>query len=448
MGITGVRTLEELGEQLHVLVGGFDARVCDGRLAKEYVEAFARLERLAVAGKTLALAQVDRTRAWAHGEVASRSTADWLAAQTGTSLGEAIRETNTARRVDGLSATKAALRDGRLSGHQVCEIADAATDAPHAEERLLGLSQSGTFEALRKQARHDKAAAGEDRERAERQHSLRRARRWTDREGMRCYGIALTPGQAARFEPTWDRYCNQVGNEARKAGLKETGDAYAADALVRMAEAARLGGDTPGGGGSGSPVRAHALLRIDASALHRGHTTAGETCEVAGIGPIDVASAKALLGDAIVDIVIADGVDVRTVAHAGRTANRHQKAALLTNWECEIRDCNETRNLEIDHIVPYAESGITDIEHLGPKCRWHHHLKTHKGWHDSPRGPDGKRTLINPNGPDPPDPLDPTGPNDDAPECKTARRGEPTEETEPTDDVPRGSDGGEQRLFT
>ncbi len=225
MGITGVRALEQLGEQLHVLVGGFEAARCDGRLAKEYVEAFARLERLAVAGKTLALAQVDRTHAWAHGEGSSRSTADWLAAQTGTSLGEAIRETNTARRVDGLSATKAALRDGRLSGQQAGEIADAATDAPHAEERLLTLSQSGTFEALRRQARDDKAAAGEDRERAERQHSLRRARRWTDREGMRCYGIALTPEQAARFEPTWDRYCNQVGNEARKAGLKESGDA-------------------------------------------------------------------------------------------------------------------------------------------------------------------------------------------------------------------------------
>ncbi len=154
MDIGAVRSL---GEELHAFVGGFDARVCDGRLAKEYVEAFARLERLAVAGKTLALAQVDRTRAWEHGDGSSRSTADWLAAQTGTSLGEAIRETNTARKVDGLSATKALLRDGRLSGEQACEIADAASDVPHAEERLLRLSQSATFEALRRQAREDKA---------------------------------------------------------------------------------------------------------------------------------------------------------------------------------------------------------------------------------------------------------------------------------------------------
>ncbi|MGC1512811.1 MAG: hypothetical protein WA797_07865, partial [Acidimicrobiales bacterium] len=28
------------------------------------------------------------------------------------------------------------------------------------------------------------------------------------------------------------------------------------------------------------------------------------------------------------------------------------------------------------------------------------HLKTHKGWRDGPRDPDGKRTLIPPKGPD------------------------------------------------
>ncbi len=147
-------------------------------------------------------------------------------------------------------------------------------------------------------------------------------------------------------------------------------------------------------------MTAHALLVIDAAAFHRGHTDPGEICEVAGVGPIDVASAKQLFGDAIVDIIVTDGVDVRTVAHAGRTANRRQKAALLVNWECEIRGCHVTRNLEIDHIVPYAESGLSDFEHLGPKCRWHHHLKTHKGWRDGPRDADGKRTLIPPKGPD------------------------------------------------
>ncbi|MBI1843514.1 MAG: DUF222 domain-containing protein, partial [Actinobacteria bacterium] len=137
MGITAVR---ELGERLHALVGAFEPGTCDGELAKQYVEAFARLERLAGAGKTLALAQVDRTRAWAHAGSDARSTADWLAGQTGTSLGDAIRETNTARNLDGLGATEEALRDGELSGQQASAITDAAAQVPDAEETLLELS--------------------------------------------------------------------------------------------------------------------------------------------------------------------------------------------------------------------------------------------------------------------------------------------------------------------
>lgn len=66
----------------------------------------------------MALVQVDRTRAWSHGGSASRSIADWLANCTGTSLGDAIRETNTARNLDGLGATEDALRNGDLSGQQ------------------------------------------------------------------------------------------------------------------------------------------------------------------------------------------------------------------------------------------------------------------------------------------------------------------------------------------
>ena len=247
MGITAVR---ELGEQLHALVGAFDAQCCDGELAKQYVEAFARLERLAGAGKTLALGQVDRTRAWAHGDSAARSSADWLAGRTGSSLGDAVRETNTARNLEGLGATEEALRDGELSGPQASAITDAAAQVPDAEESLLELSRKGSLEALRKRARQEKAAADDDRRRSQRQHSLRRARRWTDAEGMRCYGISLTPQQAATFEPIWDRFCSRVLNDARRSGLRDSHEAYAADALIEMARAARITGGAPAGTGT------------------------------------------------------------------------------------------------------------------------------------------------------------------------------------------------------
>ena len=412
-----ISALHDLGEQLQALVRAFDAQVCDGETAKAYVEAFGRIERLGTAGKILALGQVDRTGAWAFGAGAARSTADWLAARTGTPMGDAIRATATARQLHEVPATERALRDGVLSAQQANTITDAASQAPEAETQLLDLAaRNEPLQRLRDRARQAVAAAQNDATRAERQHRLRRARRWNDEDGMRCYGIALTPEQAATFEPAWDHYTTHVFETARRDGHHEPHEALAADALVAMASASLTGsaaqsgrdaGGEPTGTAGSKTVRVHALLVVSATALRRGHTIPGETCEISGIGPIDVPAAKRLLGDATIDILVTDGIDVRTVAHTRRHPNRRQRAALLLDWECEIRGCAASRNLEIDHIEPYAETHRTEIESLGPKCRWHHPLKTHQGWRDGPRGQDGKRDLIppDPRG-DPPDPLD------------------------------------------
>jgi Domain of unknown function (DUF222) len=380
-------------ESLHALVRDFDAEVCDGALAKRFVEEFARLRRLVDAGTTLALARVERTAAWAHDSEGARSTAEWFARKAGLSLGEAIRTSDTAKKVVDLPETEAALRAGSLSAAQAHQIADAAIEDPAAEAELVALAPNVSFRQLRDRARQRKAAAQDEAARAARQRALRCASRYTDDDGMRNYLVKVTPEQAARIEPVWDRFTNAQFANARREGRRESGEAYAADAFVAMIEAA-LDGTT----GAATPASSsHGLVLVDATALRRGHTVAGETCEVAGIGPIDVTAAKRLLGDAVVDILVRDGVDVRTVAHAGRSANRRQKAALLAEWECEVRGCGVQRGLEVDHIEAWAETHRTAIEDLGPKCKWHHHLKTNKGWRDGPRGDDGKRALMAPN---------------------------------------------------
>ena len=55
----------------------------------------------------------------------------------------------------------------------------------------------------------------------------------------------------------------------------------------------------------------------------------GELCEIAGVGPVPVSVAKELLGEAIVKLVITNGVDVANVTHLGRGPTAAQKAALL-----------------------------------------------------------------------------------------------------------------------
>ena len=139
------------------------------------------------------------------------------------------------------------------------------------------------------------------------------------------------------------------------------------------------------------------MFRVDVAPLLRGHIEPGEVCEIPGVGPIDLATARRYLPDAIVDFVVHHGVDVKAVAHAKRKANRTQLAALLSrDYVCEVEGCDGRRFLEIDHIDPYARTRRTDIGDLGYKCKHSHHLKTHHGWTDGPLQPNGKRQLIPP----------------------------------------------------
>ena len=149
-------------------------------------------------------------------------------------------------------------------------------------------------------------------------------------------------------------------------------------------------------------IRPHFVFRVDVAPLLRGHIEAGEVCEIPGVGPIDLATARRYLPEAILDFVVHHGVDVKSVAHAKRKANRTQLAALLSrDYVCEVEGCDGRRFLEIDHIDPYARTRRTDIGDLGYKCKHSHHLKTDHGWTDGPLQPNGKRQLIPPNNPPP-----------------------------------------------
>jgi hypothetical protein len=73
-------------------------------------------------------------------------------------------------------------------------------------------------------------------------------------------------------------------------------------------------------------------------------------------------------------------VDVLNVTHLGRGPTAAQRVALL--WlspQCTVEGCARTR-VEVDHRVPYAESGHTRLGELDPLCKHHQHRKHHDGW--------------------------------------------------------------------
>jgi hypothetical protein len=139
------------------------------------------------------------------------------------------------------------------------------------------------------------------------------------------------------------------------------------------------------------------LIRADAEALQRGAVEGDEVCEIVGVGPIPVRTARELLGDAMLKLVITKGVDVANVVHLGRGPTAAQRVALL--WQqpkCSNIGCSSTY-VQIDHRDPWAEKQQTVLQNLDPLCPHCHKLKTLCGW--SLVDGKGRREFVPPTDP-------------------------------------------------
>jgi hypothetical protein len=123
-------------------------------------------------------------------------------------------------------------------------------------------------------------------------------------------------------------------------------------------------------------------IRVDLDALMRGYAEAGETCEIPGVGRVSVAIARAVLGDALLELVITNGIDVSTVVSDSRYVRKALEIALQErDPTCVVPGCNATDFLERDHWrKDFAKKGKTAIYNLARLCTWHHRQRTHGGW--------------------------------------------------------------------
>jgi hypothetical protein len=359
----------------------------DARDAVALVEIAAHGERVCAAIKGLAARRVDETKVWQQG--GHRDAAHWLAEATGDTIGAAARTLETARVLDQLPDTDTAFRAGELSQVQAAEIANAAVADPGAEAVLLETAASTSVKGLRDRCRQVRAGAEEDdRAWARRLHEGRRAHDWTDPDGAYCLSARMAPDAGARFNSAWKAHIDRIFADARRAGRREPRAAYAADALVALASE-----------GPCKPVEVH--VTVDSAALARGHTDAGERCEVRGLGPAPVTTARALLDDARVSVLVRDRDDVTAVSSPKRTIPAKLRRALEARYStCGAKACANDQFLEIDHIVPIEQHGPTELTNLWRICTHHHALKTHGGWRVV--GTNGDRDLVPPDDPDPP----------------------------------------------
>jgi hypothetical protein len=366
--------LEQISQEL-------DPGALEGRRAAELFDDAARAERLCTSIQCRLARRVEETKVWRDG--GHRSAAHWVAQATGETVGAAARSLETARALEELPETDAAFRAGELSATQAAEITSAAGADPTAESALLETAEATSVNGLKDHCREVRAGAEEDdRAWARRLHLERRAYKWSDPDGAYHFNGRMAPDAGARFDSAWEAHIDRIFRDARRAGRHEPRAAYAADALVALATE-----------GPCKPVEVR--VTVDSAALARGHTNHGERCEIAGVGPVPVTTARALLDDAAVAVMTKTGNDITAVSSPKRTIPTKLRRALEARYPtCGVQACANYQFLEIDHIVPLEAHGRTQLDNLWRLCSHHHRLKTYAGW--TVVGRNGDRDLVPP----------------------------------------------------
>ena len=394
---TALALLEEGLEQL-------DPDALEPAVARDLFEKFCRVERLGAAGKALSARRVANSGAWV--DTGERSPAHWMASVAGSSVGRAVAVLQTAELLESLPETEAAYRRGRLSEPQVEEIASAAALFPESQEDLLAAAEIEPLVGLKRQCAWVRARARSEMERHEYLHRRRQLRHWTDVEGAFRLDGRFTPESGAVILAALEPFKQRA---ALRAANREPAAAYAADALVAVAERSRCVPEDAVRPGPGAVVH----VRVDYSALIRGRVGPGEICEVPGVGPIPVSAARNFVSDSFLAAIVADGEDIKAVSHLGRTIPERLRTALIERDPvCVVPGCAEHEDLEFDHIVPVHRRGRTSLENLARLCRWHHYLKTFHSYVLDRVG--GEWIWVGPNGP-------PADPGAQQPELVAAR---------------------------
>ena len=391
-----VVSIDEVHRVVAAYARSFDAALISATAAQRIVGRAAAIEHMAASVKALAAARVAETELWK--QEGDRSAAHHLARRTGTTVSKAREALDTAAALAQLPELDAAARSGEVSPAQAGAIADAASNNPSAERRLLDTALRASLGELLDECARTKAAAEPDAEARHRAiHAGRFLRRRRCGDGAAELQYRSTPEEVAEVWSVVRGYAERVFRAARTEDRREAEEAYLADGLLGAARAAAGGRADEG---KRAPTPAKVVVRVDWDALVRGWPADGEVCEIAGFGPVPVSAVRAMTdsGDAFLTAVVTKGVDVATVAHLGRRPTAFQRTALeWRNPTCTAEGCNASVRLEADHRVDWSKVRLTELANLDLACGHHHDLKTYKGW-AFVEGT-GKRPMVAPDDP-------------------------------------------------
>jgi hypothetical protein len=376
------RILRAIQGHFIALAKDFDPDTFTVAEAADAIATLSAIEKSAAGMRILLARRIDNESLW--GEGGERSAADWLAKQTGQSTRDAARDLECSRRLQALPSAQDAVRNGELSSDQAKAVAEGATADPACEDELLDTAKRASLSELTQKAKARKAAAlGDDDARHAAAHRRRSMVNGTNAEGEQWGRFNGPAADGALVNCYLKPFLEQEFQKARNDGRRERLDALAYDAMMAalaaangVTDASAAPSDDTAASASSSPVpappppgagRANArlIMRVDAAALRRGHTVAGELCEIDGLGPVSVADLRQYLPDAAIDVVITNGRDVFNVTGLGRhTTARQQVVMDLLNIGCSRLGCGATEHLQVDHRIEWSKIKVTELINL------------------------------------------------------------------------------------
>ena len=319
--------------------------------AQELLEAYARTQRLAAFGVAALARKLDDPSG--------------IARSTGSSMGKAKDTIATGKVLSGSAPLEDALKHGEVSLDQAAEIARAEESAPGSAEDLLKVAQEESFHVLRDKARKTKLEAEQHKGLAERQHAARSARSHADELGMVHIHMELEPHIGAPIVARAEAEAQRLARKAKAEDRKEPFECHFADAYASMLSS----------GSKGRAKRPELVILVSHEVAKRGWTDVreGEVCKIPGMGPVAPQVAKQIAGDAFLNGLFFDGVDLRNSKRWSRHIPVEVSIALELGEPPEFDgvccvDCGTRLRTEFDHVEPHVARGPASNRNLEPRC--------------------------------------------------------------------------------
>lgn len=341
----------------------------------EALDHFSGLTSAALARVCELIQVVDVRQSWmADG---ARSLPDWVGVRLGVRHTTAVQLVAVARRLADLPLLAEAFESGVLSLDQVDAISRIAT--PDTEQAVIRDLAGLTNAALDRRARRHRGVSTEDENSVWERRGL--VRQWNlDQSELRFRG--RLPGAEGRIlDEAIDSRVDAMGTNP-ETGMFDPYPTRSADALVEMAA---TDGDV------GAPAEITVFADLEA------FTTKNQGwAELDNTAPISNETAQRLGCDAILQTVL---------TRDGRPVGIGRRSRKVPGWlrrlvyhrdgnQCQHPGCDNSRWLQIHHIIPWAQDGPTDLDNLILLCGIHHRWVHEKGWHIT--GPPHARVFRRP----------------------------------------------------